>query len=57
MLITMDLRHILDTSYNWVYGEDWDISITISTDPIKVNDPVVNVLMPELYLNSKEPRS
>jgi len=53
----MDLRHILDTTYNWVYGEDWDISITISTDPIKVNDPVVNVLMPELYLNSKEPRS
>lgn len=57
MLVTMDLRHILDSYWNWVYGEDWDISITISTAPFDVNDPVVNVLMPELYLNSKQPRS
>lgn len=57
MLVTMDLRHILDSYWNWVYGEDWDISVTISTAPFDVNDRVVNVLMPELYLNSKQPRS
>lgn len=57
MLITMDLRHILDSYWNWVYGEDWDISITIQTTPFDVNDQVVNVLMPELYLNSKQERS
>ena len=57
LLVTMDLRHILGSYWNWVYGEDWDISVTISTSPLGVNDKVVNVLMPELYLNSKQPRS
>jgi hypothetical protein len=57
MLVTMDLRHILEATWNWVYGEDWDISITISTTPFGVNDPVVNVLMPEIYLNANQPRA
>ena len=57
LLVTMDLRHILGSYWNWVYGEDWDISVTVSTSPLGVNDKVVNVLMPELYLNSKQTRS
>ena len=32
MLITMDLRSLMLTEYNWVYGEDWAISITIEKE-------------------------
>ena len=32
MLITMDLRAIMATEFNWVYGEDWAISITIEKE-------------------------
>lgn len=32
MLITMDLRHLYDQNINWVYGEDWDISLSISSN-------------------------
>lgn len=32
MLVTMDLRQIMLTEYNWVYGEDWSISITIAKE-------------------------
>ena len=32
MLITMDLRQIMATEYNWVYGEDWGVSLTIDNE-------------------------
>ena len=32
MLITMDLRSLMLTEFNWVYGEDWAISITIEKE-------------------------
>lgn len=32
MLITMDLRSLMKTEFNWVYGEDWSVSITIDKE-------------------------
>ena len=29
LLVTMDLRAMMSSEFNWVYGEDWAISITI----------------------------
>jgi hypothetical protein len=50
MLISMDLRHVLHQEYNWVYGEDWDISITISTDEFDLDFQAESVLLPEQFL-------
>ena len=45
-LITMDLRSLMKSEVNWVYGEDWSISITVGEEviPDDVEDPI---LMPE----------
>ena len=42
----MDLRSIMKSEVNWVYGEDWSISVTVGEDviPDDVEDPI---LMPE----------
>ena len=32
MLISMDLRSLMMTEFNWVYGEDWAVSITIEKE-------------------------
>lgn len=45
-LITFDLRHLLEESANWTYGEDWAISFTLAQD-LTVNDPANPIPMPE----------
>lgn len=37
MLVSMDLRHVMEQEINWVYGEDWDVSFTIATDEFMLN--------------------
>lgn len=37
MLVSMDLRHVMQQELNWVYGEDWDISFTISDNEFMIN--------------------
>ena len=45
-LITFDLRHLLEESYSWTYGEDWSISFTVK-DNLTVYDPASPIPMPE----------
>ena len=49
MLITMDLRQIMLTEYNWVYGEDWSVSITIDKELTLANSESPQY-MPEQFL-------
>ena len=46
MLITMDLRHLMATEYNWVYGEDWSISVSIEKE-IDLYQEETPVYLPE----------
>lgn len=45
-LITMDFRHILPQEYNWVYGDDWSIAITVKKQ-LELNDKVDPLMLPE----------
>jgi hypothetical protein len=45
-LITMDLRHIFGQVYNWVYGDDWAISITVGEN-LTFKSPIDAYMMPE----------
>lgn len=45
-VITMDFRHLLPQEYNWVYGEDWSIAITIK-EKIAITDDIDSNMMPE----------
>jgi hypothetical protein len=42
----MDFRHLLPQEYNWVYGEDWSIAITIK-EKIAITDDIDSNMMPE----------
>lgn len=55
-LITMDLRHLKEQTVNWVYGEDWAVSITASKT-LTLEDPSDPIQMPELFLNQKTSKS
>ena len=37
MLVSIDLRQVMPQELNWVYGEDWEISFTISPDPFEID--------------------
>ena len=45
-LITMDLRTVMKQTINWVYGEDWAISITIAEE-LSIEDFEDPIMMPE----------
>ena len=51
----MDLRHMLDESYYWTYGEDYEISFTVH-DNIEIDDPADPIPMPEQFLNPSTSR-
>lgn len=57
MLVSFDLRHLLDQEQNWVYGEDWDISFMISDEEFSINATAHSVLLSEQFLNSKTSKS
>ena len=48
----MDLRHLLPQEYNWVYGEDWTIGVTIG-EKLTLKSKIDPVLLPETFLNKK----
>jgi len=50
-LVTFDLRHLLEESYNWTYGEDWAISFTLKEN-LTIHDLSEPVLMPEQFLET-----
>lgn len=52
MLITMDLRQLMETEFNWVYGEDWAISITIEKE-LSLSDQENPSFLPEQFLRPK----
>lgn len=45
-LVTMDLRHLIDESYYWTYGEDYEISFTMH-DNTGIEDIADPAPMPE----------
>ena len=51
-LITMDLRSLLKQEYNWVYGEDWAVSITIEKE-LDLMDDESPIKLPEQFLSSQ----
>ena len=51
MLVTMDLRSLMASDYNWVYGEDWAISFTVETE-LSVKAKEEPKLLPEQLLKS-----
>lgn len=63
MLISMDLRHLFDQNVNWVYGEDWDISISISSNKDSDNHTLTldslakPVLLAEQFLSKETTKS
>jgi hypothetical protein len=63
MLITMDLRHLYDQNVNWVYGEDWDISISISSNrdtdnfTLTLDSVAKPVLLSEQFLTKSTSKS
>ena len=48
-LVTLDLRHIMAEDYNWVYGEDWEISFTVDPE-LTIESPSLPIPMPEEFL-------
>ena len=48
-LVTVDLRHVLDESYNWTYGEDYVISFTMNEN-LTIDDSSDPIPMPEDFL-------
>lgn len=49
-LITMDLRSLMKQEFNWVYGEDWAISISIEKD-LAMLDSESPIKLPEQFLS------
>jgi hypothetical protein len=47
----------MESEFNWVYGEDWDISFTISTEEFHINSTATPVLMAEQFLNRMTTKS
>ena len=52
MLVTMDLRQLMMTEYNWVYGEDWAVSVTIDQD-LDLSKPESPKYLPEQFLRKQ----
>ena len=57
LLVSMDLRHVMEQEYNWVYGEDWEISFTISDDEFTLESQAQSVLLPEQFLTASTSKS
>ena len=55
-LITMDFRTIMRSEVNWVYGEDWAVSITISKE-LTLDDLEDPVMLPEQFLHKDTPKN
>ena len=55
-LVTFDLRHLLETNYNWTYGEDWSISFTLGLE-LTVADPADPIPMAEQFLSNESSKS
>jgi len=51
MLVSMDLRHVMESEFNWVYGEDWDISFMISDNEFMINATAESILLAEQFLH------
>ena len=49
-LITMDFRTLMAQEFNWVYGEDWSVGITIAKD-LTLDDVEDPILLPEQFLH------
>jgi hypothetical protein len=56
-LITFDFRHLAEQTFNWVYGEDYAISITMKTKEFKLTDPSDPDLLPEQFLSKDTSKS
>jgi len=52
MLVTMDLRSVMQQEYNWVYGEDWALSITIEKE-LHLMNRESPFLLPEQFLRKQ----
>ena len=55
-LITMDFRSLMQADVNWVYGEDWAVSITVNKQ-LSITDLEDPILLPEQFLHKDTPKN